>query len=79
MTGGKKSETGPASDYNRIKFRWRNVVYSWGRANTGVSPLNINSTKYDFIKSHGIHGIQGFKNMIMGVPLRNYPGVHYKK
>jgi RHS repeat-associated protein len=50
-----------------------------GRANTGISPLNINSSKYDFIISQGIHGIPGFKNMIMGVPLKNYPGVHYKK
>ncbi|MFT3994123.1 MAG: RHS repeat-associated core domain-containing protein, partial [Dysgonomonas sp.] len=77
--------TSTISNINDITSSWvqgldgGTLYVPGGRANTGVSPLNINSTKYDFIKSLGIHGIPGFKNMIMGVPLRNYPGVHYKK
>ena len=73
------------SNINDITSSWvqgldgGTVYVPGGRANTGISPLNINSTKYDFIKSHGTHGIQGFKNMIIGVPLRNYSGVYYKK
>ncbi len=77
--------TSTISNINDITSSWvqgidgGTLYVPGGRANTGVFPLNINSTKYDFIKSHGIYGISGFKNMIMGVPLRNYPGVHYKQ
>lgn len=50
-----------------------------GRAKTGILPLNINSSKMDYLHSYGISNTRIYRDLIPGVPVKNYPGVIYKK
>ena len=77
------SSTSTVNSLNDITTSWvqgingGTIYRPSGTAKTGIAPLNIYSTKIDFIRSMGIYG--NYKNMIMDVPLYLYPGVHYKK
>jgi len=78
------SSTSAANSFGGITSKWvqglggGNLYVPGGTANTGISPLNINSTRSDFIKA--------FPNnpAIRSLPVnfvlkKSYPSIYYKK
>ena len=49
-----------------------------GRANTGLAPVNINSTKGDLIKAYPWNAV-AFRELPANYNLRTLPGIYYKK
>ncbi len=55
-----------------------NLYVPGGGANTGISPLYINSTKADFMRAYP--GNPAIKSLPTGFILKNsYPNIYYKK
>jgi hypothetical protein len=78
------TSTSVANSFGAITTSWvqglaGGTLYSpGGTANTGVSPLNINSTKADFMKAY--LGSAAIKSLPTGFILKNsYPNIYYKK
>jgi RHS repeat-associated protein len=78
-----KSSTSVANSFNSITPSWvqglsgGTLYVPGGIANTGVSPLNINSTRADFIKAYPNNA--AMKTLPASFILKHEPTVYYKK
>ncbi len=75
--------TSVADSFEGITVSWvqglggGNVYVPGGRANTGISPININSAKADLIRAYPSNSI--LKSLPSNFRLKNSPDLYYKK